>query len=31
MTMLHSYPRQSLVGPTIRGKLWCGQVGFLVA
>ncbi|MBI1832972.1 MAG: hypothetical protein HYR84_16150 [Planctomycetes bacterium] len=23
LTMLHPYPRQSLFGPTIRGKPWC--------
>ena len=23
LLMLHPYPRQSLFGPTIRGKPWC--------
>ena len=23
LAMLHPYPRQSLFGPTIRGKPWC--------
>jgi hypothetical protein len=31
LLMLHPYPRQSLFGPTIRGKPWRGVGRFVVA
>jgi hypothetical protein len=31
LVMLHPYPRQSLFGPMIRGKPWCGLGRFVVA